>query len=146
MAVYVATVPSPAPPPVVFAYIADFRSVATWDPSVKSASLITDGDPVRLGARFHVNAGGIPLDYEITELVPNEKVVLYAKHFSMVSLDTITFVPRTDGGTDMTYHATVTLRGPFKVITPLLNKAFNGVGDRAKAGLEKALAALPVAA
>ena len=49
---------------------------------MKSASLIPDGDPVRLGARFHVNAGGLPLNYEITEFVPNEKVVLDAKHFS----------------------------------------------------------------
>lgn len=144
MAVYTATVPSPAPPSVVCDYMADFRSCATWDPSVKSASLLSGGDPVRKGARFHVNAGGIPLDYETTELVPGEKVVLYAKNALMVSLDTITFVARADGGTDMTYHATVNLRGPFRVLSPLLNKSFNGVGDRAKAGLEKALAALPL--
>ena len=85
----------------------------------------------------------IPWDYENLEFCTNDQVVRYAKHFSMVSRDTLPFVPRPDGGTDMTYHATVNLRGPFKVITPLLNKSFNGVGDRAKAGLEKALAALP---
>jgi hypothetical protein len=144
MAVYVATVPSPAPPSVVFRYMADFRSCATWDPSVKSATLLSEGDPVQQGARFHVNAGGIPLDYETTELVPDSKIVLYAKNALMVSLDTITVAPRADGGSDMTYHATVELRGVFKLASPLLNKAFNGVGDRAKAGLEKALADLPV--
>ena len=143
MAVYVATVPSPAPASVVFRYMADFRNCATWDPSVRSATLLSEGDPVQQGARFHVNAGGIPLDYETTELVTDSKIVLYAKHFSMISLDTITVAPRADGGSEMTYHATVELRGPFKVLSPLLNKAFNGVGDRAKAGLEKALAELP---
>ncbi len=142
MATYVATVPSPAPPAVVFRYMADFRSAGEWDPSVRSTKLLSDGDPVRLGARFHVNANGIPLNYEITELVADSKVVLYAKQFAMISLDTITIEPRSDGGSDMTYHATINLRGPFKVFSRLLDKGFQGLGDAAKKGLEKHLGEL----
>ncbi len=142
MATYVATVPSPAPPSVVFRYMADFRSAGEWDPSVRSTKLLSDGDPVQLGARFHVNANGIPLNYEITELVEDSKVVLYAKQFALISLDTITIAPRADGGSDMTYHATINLRGPFKVFSPLLDKGFQGLGDAAKKGLEKHLGEL----
>ncbi|MGZ6827120.1 MAG: SRPBCC family protein, partial [Mycobacteriales bacterium] len=113
MAVYTTTVPSPAAPDVVFRYLADFRSCAEWDPSVRSTRLVTDGDPVRLGARFAVNASGIPLVYETVQLDAPRTVVLRGTHFSMVSLDRITFVPREDGGTDVTYRAQVDLRGPF---------------------------------
>jgi hypothetical protein len=142
MAVYSTTVSSPAEPDVVFGYLADFRSCAVWDPSVKSARLVSEGDPVRLGARFAVNAGGIPLVYETLELDAPRTVVLRGTHLTMVSLDRITFVPRAGGGTDVTYRAQVDLRGPFKVLGPLLTRSFPKVGDRARAGLEQALAAL----
>ena len=122
--------------------MADFRSAGEWDPSVRSAKLLSDGDPVRLGARFAINANGIPLKYETTEFVQDEKVVLYAKQFAMVSLDTITVVPREDGGSDMTYHATINLRGVFRVFTPVLEKGFQKLGDAAKEGLIKHLGEL----
>jgi hypothetical protein len=142
MAVYSTTVPSPAAPEVVFGYLADFRSCADWDPSVRAARLLTEGEPVRLGARFAVNAGGIPLVYETVELDAPRTVVLRGTHFSMVSLDRITFAAREDGGTDVTYRAQVDLRGPFRLLGPLLTRSFPKVGDRARAGLVKALAAL----
>ena len=46
MANYTATVSSTRPPDEVFAYLADFRSVAEWDPSVRSAVHVNGGDPI----------------------------------------------------------------------------------------------------
>ena len=48
--------PVPCPAADIFAYLADFATVAEWDPGVKSAHLL-GGEPGRTGARYLVKAG-----------------------------------------------------------------------------------------
>jgi hypothetical protein len=56
------------------------------------------------------------------------------------SVDEITFEPATaSGGTRVTYNAMLTLTGPFRLVDPLLQRAFNRLGDAAAAGLEREL-------
>ena len=73
MARYRTTVDSTAPAADVFDYLADFASVALWDPGVRSAELIS-GTPGTSGAWYRVVAGflgrAVPLDYEILAAEP----------------------------------------------------------------------------
>jgi hypothetical protein len=66
MARFGTTVTSSADPQVVFDYLADFSTVAQWDPGVSAARLI-DGVAGSAGARYLVTAEffgrKIPLEY-----------------------------------------------------------------------------------
>jgi hypothetical protein len=142
MARYVASVTTPLPPAEAFDYLADFSSVAEWDPGVVRATAL-DPEPRRLGARFEVVARflgrEVPLEYRTVEIEAPDRVVLRAQTATVVSLDTISFRPMPAGGTEVTYDADLRLRGPLRLADPLLALAFRRVGDRARDGLEQAL-------
>jgi hypothetical protein len=145
MAHYRTTVPSPHSPDEVFRYLADFRSVSEWDPSIINATLIGDGDPITVGARFHVTTktrfSEIVLDYTTTAIDPPERITLRGENDSMVSVDAITIA--TDGGvgSSVTYDAQITLKGARRLADPLLQLAFQRLGDKARDGLRTRLAA-----
>ncbi len=146
MAHYTTTVTSPAPAADVYAYLADFASVAEWDPGVSAAELV-DGQPGHTGARYRVTASflgrSIPLEYRILESVePTEKfagrVVLEAVTADFRSYDVITVAP-TSTGCSVTYDADLALRGLRRPFDPALRLAFKVIGDRARDGLDKAV-------
>jgi hypothetical protein len=146
MAHYKATVPSPHTPDEVFRYLADFRSVAEWDPSITSATLIGDGDgdPIAVGAEFRVTTrtrfSEIVLRYTTTELDPSRRIALRGENDSMVSIDTIT-ITSADTGATVTYDAEIELKGMRRLLDPLLALAFKRLGDEARDGLRSRLAA-----
>jgi hypothetical protein len=139
MASYTATVSSTRPPDEVFAYLADFRSVAEWDPSVRSALLVSADDPVAIGAIFRVTIkttlSELVLDYTTIELDRPDRIVLRGEDTSMVSLDTIVIRDDGHGGADVTYDAKIELKGVRKLADPLLQLAFKRLGDNARDGL-----------
>ena len=146
MAHYSTTVQSPSPAADIFAYLADFATVAEWDPSVKSAHLL-GGEPGRTGARYLVKAGflgrTLPLEYVILESIePTEefagRVVLEAISSDFRSYDIITVAPRPKGST-VTYDADLALRGFRRPFDPFLRLAFKVIGDRASSGLQSAV-------
>lgn len=138
MARYVAIVESTLPAAEVFAYLADFRSVREWDPSVKSAELTTVGEPIRVGAGFRVSVGMLgnttSLDYETVELDAPHRLVLRGENSTVVSTDTVTVEPRGTGSV-MTYDADLALKGPLKLFDPFMSLALGRLGANAKAGL-----------
>lgn len=142
MASYTATVPSTRPADEVFAYLADFRSVAEWDPSIAEATHTSDGAPIQIGAQFHVVASMLgrktPLDYETMELARPSRIVLRGENSSVVSTDTITISART-GGCDVTYEAQLDLKGARKIADPLMGVALGRLGSKAKDGLHAKL-------
>ncbi len=140
------TVPSAAPRERVFDYMADFASVAEWDPSVREAEAL---DPAPgPGARFRVVVRALGRETEyVYETVAYERpsrVVVRAETSSVISLDTITFA-ESEGGTVMTYDAELTLKGPARLLELPMRVGFRRLAENAKAGLERELAALPVA-
>ncbi len=143
MASYTATVSCTRSPDEVFAYLADFRSVAEWDPSVKSAVLVGADDPVAVGAIFRVTIkttlSELVLDYTTIELDRPDRIVLRGEDKSMVSVDTI--VIREDGhdGAEVTYDAQIELKGVRKLADPLLGLAFKRLGNNARDGLRAQL-------
>jgi Polyketide cyclase / dehydrase and lipid transport len=143
MASYIATVASTRSPDEAFAYIADFRSVAEWDPTVRSAVQVNDGDPLALGAIFRVTVktalSEIVLDYQTIELQRPDRIVLRGENNSMVSLDTIVVRDDGRGGAEVTYDAKLELKGARKLADPLLGLAFKRLGNRARDGLRDRL-------
>lgn len=145
MATYSATVTSPRSPEDVFAYLADFRTVAEWDPSINSSTLLTPGEPRTVGARFKVVQGSsigsdVELEYEIQSVDAPRQVVLRGENDSLISIDTITVEPADGGGCAVTYDAEIELKGARKVADPLMQLGLKRLGNKAKDGLAEKLA------
>ena len=144
MANYRTTVTSPRPADEVFTYLARFSNAAVWDPGVTAAAELAPEGPM-LGSRYRleVKAFGrsVPLVYEIVEFDPPRRVALAAENAALRSFDVIEVSPAPDGGSVVAYDATLALKGIAAVLTPVLGAAFRRIGDRAAAGLSKALGA-----
>ncbi|MDO9407735.1 SRPBCC family protein [Patulibacter sp.] len=142
MPTYTGTVNSPKPVGEVFPYMADFSNTKDWDPNITETSVTSTGDPVRVGATFHVVQGSgmtkVELDYETIELVDGQKVVLRAETDSLVSIDTITVAPEGAGST-VTYEVEISLKGARKVAEPVMALFLKRIGNEAREGLEKQL-------
>jgi hypothetical protein len=151
MAQYQATIVAPIDISEAFDYLARFSSTAEWDPGVQEAEMVTP-EPVGLGSAFRVVASfagrKVPLRYEIVEFDRPYRVTVRAENSSTVSQDTITFTPvdrRVDDqpdsghGTEVRYDADLQLKGPFRMMTPVLGLLFDRIGDRAAGGLRAAL-------
>ncbi len=143
MASYSATVSSTRPPDEVFTYLADFRSVADWDPSISESVHVNGDDPIKVGAIFRVTTEttlrNVVLEYTTVELDRPRKIVLRGENDSMVSLDTITVRDDGRGGAEVSYEAEIELKGARKLADPLLALGFRRLGDKARDGLESQL-------
>ena len=144
MARYRTEQPFAGPPAVVFDYLANFESVAEWDPGVSEATRLDEG-PVAVGSRFRVVVKTGPLVYEVTELDPGRRIRLVAQSSTVRSDDVITVLP-VEGGATVSYDADLTLRGWAVVMAPLLPLVFSRIGDKAAAGLRAKLDELAASA
>jgi hypothetical protein len=147
MARIVETFPVPVPPATAFAYVADFTNTREWDPMIEAASRHDDG-PLRVGSAFEValriGSRTVPLVYTITELRPDERVVLETSGSWYRGRDDVRIRPaESDGGSEVRWDATFALRGPLMVLEPLLAVGFRRTARLAVAGLRAALVALP---
>jgi hypothetical protein len=143
MANYRTGIPSSWAPATLFTYMARFSNAAAWDPSVTEAEELQPGPPALGSAyRLKVKSFGrsIPLDYRIIEFDENRRVVLRAENALLRSTDVIEVAPAPEGRSTLTYDATLTLKGPWSMFSPALQRPFRRLGDRAAAGLRAALA------
>lgn len=141
MSTYSTSMTTPRPPEDAFGYLADVRNFALWDPGVREAHAPADQVP-GTGATYDlvvkVGPGSTTLSYQVTEFEPPTRVVLLAETRALRSLDEIRVEPHGSGAL-VTYDAELTLRGAARVASPFLSLAFKRVGDRAAAGLARAL-------
>ncbi len=142
MARYSTTVQSNKSREEAFDYLADFANAAEWDPGVASGENLT-GQPLGTGSRFRLmcrfSGRQFPLEYRITVFEAPSRVVFVADQGRISSVDEIRFVP-VDAGTSVTYEAELRLTGaPGRLLDPLIALAFRRIGDRAAAGLRRAL-------
>ena len=100
---------SPWPPERAFAYMADLRNFAEWDPGVKAS-----------------------------RQVEGKQFVATAESSTLTSVDTVSVVAEGDGSI-VTYDAELTLNGILSLGDIFLRLAFRRIGDRAAAGMRKAL-------
>lgn len=143
MARYVASVDTGWERETAFDYLAAFANIADWDPSVETAEPLT-ADPLARGARFRVDFSmfgrELPLVYETIAIERPLRVTLRAETPTAISLDTMTFDPRPDGGAIVTYDADVELRGALRFLDLPFRLVFRRLGDRARDGLRARLA------
>ena len=141
MSTYLTAVDSTLGPEAAFNYMAAFENAAVWDPGVSEATRLTEG-PVALGTEFLIVAmfsgRKVPLTYHVTEIDPGSRLVLTAQTSNIRSVDEIT-VSASGGGSCVTYHANLTLRGALWIANPLLGIAFKKIGDQARVGLVREL-------
>ncbi len=143
MARYVTTVRTAKPPREVFAYMADLRNFAEWDPGVKAVRQV-EGSGGGPDAVFDVTVAGIGYDptlrYVTEEHDASHNLLVVARSAVFTSIDRITVEP--DGkGSVLTYDADLRLNGVLRLGDLGLRLLFAQIGDRAAAGLRRALGA-----
>ena len=72
------------------------------------------------------------------EFVPGQRIQLRGENKTLVANDTMTF-RRVQGGTEVTYTADFTFKGPARLLAPLLRPAFERLGKQAQTGMQNAL-------
>ena len=140
MARYVTKVRTARPADEVFAYMADLRNFAEWDPGVKKVVQVT-GEGGGPGNEFDVTVSGTTLRYVTKEHVAPTHLLVVAESSTLVSTDRVTVAAADDGtaGCTVTYDADLQLKGVFKVFAPALSLAFGRIGGRAAAGMRRVL-------
>jgi carbon monoxide dehydrogenase subunit G len=140
---YVTTVKTAKTPREVFAYMADLRNFAEWDPGVKAVRQV-EGSAGGPDAVFDVTVAGIGRDltlrYVTEEYDAPRNLLVVARSTVFTSIDRITVEP--DGtGSVLTYDADLRLNGVLRVGDLGLRLMFGWIGDRAAAGLRRVLGA-----
>ena len=143
MARYVTTVRTAKTPKEAFAYMADLRNFAEWDPGVKAVRQVqgAGGGPDSV---FDVTVAGIGRDLTLRYLTEEydapRNLLVVARSSVFTSIDRITVEP--DGtGSVVTYDADLRLNGVLRVGDLGLRLMFGQIGERAAAGLRRALGA-----
>lgn len=141
MAGYEATIQSQWTRERTFDYLADFRGVAEWDPSITSSEL-QSGRAGEKGATYDVTlrAGGreMTIPYTAVEVVRPTRIRMRGETDSIVSLDTIT-VSESNGQVQVTYRAELELKGVRKLADPLAELALTRASNKARDGLQQKL-------
>ena len=147
MARYVVTVRTPRTPSEAFAYMADLRNFAEWDPGVKQVTQV-DGSGGGPNASFDVVVKSGPRDmtlrYVTTEYDEPRLVLIEARSRMLTSIDRITVIG-SDAGCLVTYDAELELNGLLRYADFVMRPLFRRIGDRAAQGLITALAGTVVA-
>ncbi len=145
MAHYHATVGSTRSADETFDYMATFSNAAEWDPGVLAGDQLDPG-PVGVGTRFRLVVSflgrRLPLTYSITGYAAHHEVVLVATSRLLRSTDRIVVTPA-GAGASVSYDADIQLRGPLRLLDPVMSRGFRVVAGRAVAGLERTLSAAP---
>jgi len=138
---YVTTLRTDRDAEEVFAYLADLRNFAEWDPGVRRVAQV-EGDGAGRGAAFDVTIDGVwpelTLRYRTISYEPPRELLVLAESRLFTSEDRIT-VETDDVGTVVTYDADLRLNGVLRLGDLGLRLVFGRIGDRAAAGLRRAL-------
>jgi carbon monoxide dehydrogenase subunit G len=132
-----------------FSFIADFANARHWDPGVAWSERL-DAGPLAPGARYRLGvrmAGRVaPMEYRISELEPNRRVVLTGTGSGVAAIDEITFSPIQDGCTRIDYSADIRLTGLLRLAGPFAGRAFASIARDARQGMQTALDAMAASA
>lgn len=143
MARYVTTKPTSWDAPTAFAWMADLRHLAVWDPSITSSEQVV-GDGPEPGAEYDVTVemAGRPqtMRYRIVEWDPDLwKMMATSETAVLTSYDRISVEKDDQGVAQVTYDADLVMKGAAKLADPAVGIGFDRMGDKAAAGLEEVL-------
>jgi hypothetical protein len=141
MARYVTRIATPLAPAEAFAFVADMRRFAEWDPGVRAAVQVAgDGPGPEAAYELTLARGGAAMRYEVRAFESPRRLLLESRTALLHSLDEIRVEADPDGaGALVTYDARLTLRGPLGLFDIALRPMFRRIGDAAAAGLRRAL-------
>ena len=127
----------------VFAYLSDFTTTTEWDPG--TVTTVLDRGDGGIGTTYLNTSAFLgrrtQLTYVVRELVPGERIRLQGENQTVIATDTMSF-RRVGTGTEVTYAAEFTFKGPARFLAPLLRPALERLGNQAEAGLREALSRL----
>lgn len=125
-----------------FDLIADFSTVEQWDPGVARARR-TNGEGAGLGAEYEVVAlfsgREIPMVYRTTEIESPIRVVLEGEGPAIRAVDRISFRAKDESSTQIDYIADLNLKGPSRLLQPLMRGRFQRLADAAIEGMAEFL-------
>jgi hypothetical protein len=134
-----ASVRSPWPAARAYDYLADLEHFEEWDPgTVKAEQVSADAYDVTV----KTFGREITLRYEVVEADPPRHLKLVAETRTLHLVDEIT-IADTDTGCVVTYDATLTLKGPLRLLDPLFAPGFKRSVDKGAAGLRTTLEGVP---
>ena len=137
MAHFVTSVKTSLSPEEAFDYMTDLRNLADWDPGVSKSEKVGAGE-IEKGSSFDVVASGAKLTYVLIEFDRPTLAIAEANTSRLRSYDVISIEP-TEDGSIVTWDATLTLKGVFKLFSPALALMFGSIGAKAEQGLQAAL-------
>lgn len=123
-----AVTPDPA---VVIDYLKDFSNAEQWDPGTEKCTRTGTG-PVTVGATWHNVSKIAGLSTELTytlDKLTTDTIVLIGQNDTATSTDTITVLPRSGGGSEVTYHADIEMHGAAKLASPAVKLVFEKLGN-----------------
>ena len=134
------TVIAGKPLDAVFGYLSDFTTTTEWDPgTVVTVNQHGDGGAGTTYLNTSTFLGRkTQLTYVVEELVDQKLIQLRGENKTVIAVDTMTF-RSVDAGTEVTYTAEFTFKGPSRLLAPLLRPAFERLGTKAQAGMRTAL-------
>jgi len=134
------TVTVDKPLDTVFNYLSDFTTTTEWDPgTVATVNHHGDGGAGTTYLNTSTFLGRkTQLTYVVGEFIPRKRIQLRGENKTLVAVDTMTF-RSIAGGTEVTYTAEFTFKGPSRLLAPLLRPAFEQLGKQAQAGMRKTL-------
>lgn len=126
-----------------FAFLSEFENTSKWDPNTPVMDKLTPG-PVAVGHRYHAESEfrgkRQSLEYEVIELTENH-LKLRGENKSVTAFDSVDVSPNGTGSV-VKYTAEFSVKGPAKIIQPLLKPAFMQLRDPALKGIRETLNAL----
>ena len=127
----------------VFAYLSDFTTTTEWDPG--TVTTVLDRGDGGVGTTYLNTSAFLgrktQLTYVVQEFVPGKRIRLRGENQTVIATDTMSF-RAAETGTEVTYAAEFTFKGPARFLAPLLRPALERLGNQAEASLREALSRL----
>lgn len=123
-------------------YLADFRNLPAWDPGIAEVEQL-QGDGPREGARYRVVArflgARVPMRYRTTRFDPSAGVAeIRGETPTLIAIDRITVRP-VGSGAEVHWQADFTMKGPMRLLAPVMKPLFDRLGRKAMDGLRAKL-------
>jgi carbon monoxide dehydrogenase subunit G len=131
---------APVPPDQVINYLKDFAHAEEWDAGTQQCTR-NDAGPIEPGASWHNVSKIFGLTVELTytlDEVSDDTLVFVGTNRSSTSRDTIT-VGAAGRGSEVTYRADLSMRGPAKLLNPVMKLVFEKLASDTEKQLSKAL-------
>ena len=130
-----------SPPQQVWDYLADFENTEEWDPPTRRTTRVS-GDGGR-GTVYHntsaVAGRETPITYTVVEHDAPRLLRLEGRTSAFEALDTIEVVPRSGGGTEVTYTADFHFTGLSRLALPVAPLLLWVLGQQAQRQMQGCL-------